>query len=459
MGIEYITRTETRWVRRSEKTLFAFCAERCSLARKMKNCATFKLRQDLFEGKTCLIRSKMTDYLKADEYRKKIYEALGSAAAQWIAYSALNDFRYYFKALKAYKANPDSFTGKPKLPGYKKKHRTYRVSYNGFRIKQGRLFLGGIKEDDMPVIKVRHCQNQKSNPPKEEVFYSEVRIVPKGNAFKIELVYRVPAEYKKLALAVALNKNQAMAIDLGLDNIASCITTVPGVAPIIFKGGVLKAINKSYNQRVAKLRKSEDTAEKKGKKKRNNDIHIRDVASKRNRQIDDLLQKISHAIIQYCLAFDLGTIIIGKNKNWKQNANMGKVNNQKFVQIPHARLIDMIEYKAEEYGIKVIKTEESYTSKASALDFDPMPEYGKEGKVKPVFSGKRVKRGLYRTKDGRMINADLQAAINIARKVLGDQWLKDLLTADMGLLDRPVVIRNLHESISCGRLLKSGLRA
>ena len=142
------------------------------------------------------------------------------------------------------------------------------------------------------------------------------------------------------------------------------------------------------------------------------------------------------------------------NPQWKTECNLGKVNNQNFVFIPHARFIDKVKYKAQAYGIKVIVREESYTSKANALDFDVVPNYGvDEQSVKGKFSGNREKRGLYRTADGTAINADINGALNIARKELGDEWLKKQLKANGGRMNRPVSVRNI------GQTLKEGLRS
>ena len=185
--------------------------------------------------------------------------------------------------------------------------------------------------------------------------------------------------------------------------------------------------------------------------------HMAAVALKRNNRIGDCVHKIAHIVVSYCLAYDLGRIVIGQNPDWKQRVNMGKVNNQKFCYIPYAKLIDNIKYLAEEYGINVIVREESYTSKASALDFDNMPAFYQQGAI-CQFSGDRIKRGLYRAKSGKVINADLNGALNIGRKELGDEWLHNLL-ANGGLVDKPVVIRNLHAKADCGALLKAGQRS
>lgn len=135
---------------------------------------------------------------------------------------------------------------------------------------------------------------------------------------------------------------------------------------------------------------------------------------KRAWRVDNYLHTASKRVIEWCLINKISTLVIGKNNNWKQNINIGKKNNQQFVNIPHARLIELLKYKGELMGIKVVVTEESYTSQSSFLDFDPLPKYGDK---KPKFSGKRVKRGLYKSGSGKLINADCNGSYNIVRKV------------------------------------------
>jgi putative transposase len=137
------------------------------------------------------------------------------------------------------------------------------------------------------------------------------------------------------------------------------------------------------------------------------------------------MHKVSSDIIRYCLKHKIGTIVIGVNKDWKQNSHIGKTNNQNFVSIPFATLRWMITYKAKNVGINVIEQEESYTSKASSLDSDFIPVYGDETII-PIFTGKRVKRGLYRSSEGLFLNADINGSINILRKYFtkcNEKWL------------------------------------
>lgn len=146
--------------------------------------------------------------------------------------------------------------------------------------------------------------------------------------------------------------------------------------------------------------------------------NIERVAAKRTRRIDHYMHTASRRVIDLLVRESIGTLVIGKNPNWKQESSMSKKNNQHFVQLPHARFIDLLTYKAQLVGIIVLVQEESYTSKASFLDLDPIPVYGQEGEKKPVFGGRRVKRGMYKSKSGRKLNADVNGSYNIMRKAL-----------------------------------------
>jgi putative transposase len=187
----------------------------------------------------------------------------------------------------------------------------------------------------------------------------------------------------------------------------------PGFVPRVVNGRPVKSINQFYNKRRAELQSVLGTV---GTSRR-----LERITTKRTRRIDWYLHTASRRIIDLLVNEGIGTLCIGKNPNWKQEANMGKRNNQNFVSIPHARFIDMLRYKAELLGVQVIVTEESYTSKASFLDGDPLPVYDATQPA-PTFSGKRVKRGLYRAADGRHINADANGSFNIIRKVAPDAF-------------------------------------
>ena len=428
----------------------------CAATKREGNCATYYLRHVIFFGIEDLGSKQATDQ-KMKELYPDDYKAMPSAASAQRTTQVIHEqFESFLAASKEYKLHPEKFTGKPKLPGYAKKFRTFCVGRNGFKIENGLLYISGGDKFGLKPVKVTCCKNQPFNPKASDVVCSEVRICPKANSFVIEIVYRKEVNLEKFFQFILLDENESLLIDLGLDNIAACVSTKSGVPPLLVKGGALKSINQWYNKRAAELRSN-------GKFH-----HLAAISFKRNNRINDCIHKIARIIISHCLAYDLGRIVIGQNKDWKQRINLGKVNNQKFCNIPHTKLVNTIKYMAEDYGIHVIVREESYTSKASALDFDKMPDsYQKD--VECHFSGKRVKRGLYRTSKGKLINADLNGALNIGRKELGDEWLHAIL-ANGGLagenlqvgaslrVDKPVVIRNLHNKVDCGTLLKAGQR-
>ena len=358
-------------------------------------------------------------------------------------------FKAFVKATAEYYKHPEKFRGKPKLPGYKRKYRTFYVGRNGYQIQNHQLIITGGEAIGFSPMTVLCCEHQVFNAKAHEAVVGDLRIVPMGNTFVVELTYRSEKEEKDLSKCVSLDSKEALFCDLGLDNFATFVSTKPGVRPFLIKGKVLKCINQNYNKQVAELRS-------KGHK-----THIRTKGVKRNWRLHDLLHKASRMVINFCLAHDLGHIVIGVNKEWKQEVNIGKRNNQNFVMLPHGKFVEMIRYKAQDYGIDVTIREESYTSKASALDFDEIPTFDEKGSTpKPIFSGKRIKRGLYRSAKGLLINADINAATNIGRKELGDEWLKQLLELDGGVLvDTPAVVRNLHAGADSRQWLELGIRS
>ena len=202
-----------------------------------------------------------------------------------------------------------------------------------------------------------------------------------------------------------LDPNKALSIDPGLDNWLTC-TTTEGTSFIV-DGRHLKSLNQWYNKRVATIKES---------KPQGFWCNLLDrITGKRNRQMRDAVNKAARLVINHCLEQEIGTVVFGWNKGQKQRSSMGRKTNQKFVQVPTARLKKRIEQLCQQYGIELIEQEESYTSKASALDRDEIPVYGEKPEGwKP--SGKRVKRGLYRSADGSVVNADSNASWNIGRK-------------------------------------------
>ena len=407
-----------RHVIRKNNANWQACHKLCSLSRKLGNCAVYLLRHRVFEKAPVLTRKELDTELR-HQYGSD-YRAMPSAAsAQRQGQVIAKQFKSFSKAAVEYSKHPEKFQGKPRLPGYRRRYRTFYVGRNGYQIRDYQLTITGGKDIDFSPIRVVCCKHQEFNAKAEEAVTGDLRIIPMGNTFIVELTYRVGKDECKNSRSVALNPNEALCCDLGIDNFATFVSTKPGIRPFLVKGKILKSINQQYNKQVAELRSKKHYE------------HIRIKGVKRYCQLQDLMHKASRLAVNFCLAHDLGRIVIGTNRNWKQSVNLGKRNNQNFVMLPHAKFIEMIRYKAEEYGIQVTVREESYTSKASALDMDVIADFDpKQGKTKPVFSGKRIKRGLYRSSDGHLINADINGAANIGRKELGDEWLKKLLELD-----------------------------
>jgi putative transposase len=234
-----------------------------------------------------------------------------------------------------------------------------------------------------------------------------VRIIPRIGFYVVEVIYE--QEPVQAQVDPALHAG----VDTGLNNLALLTSDKPGFVPRVVNGRPVKSINQFYNKRRAELESQLGDAHTSQRLER--------ITTKRIRRIDWYLHTASRRIIDLLVAEGIGTLCIGKNPLWKQSANMGKRTNQNFVSVPHARFIEMLTYKAELVGIQVKITEESYTSKASFLDADPLPIYDP---TQPAltFSGRRVKRGLYRAADGRHINADANGAYNTIRKVAPDAF-------------------------------------
>lgn len=437
-----------RHVIRKNNANWQACHKLCSLSRKLGNCAVYLLRHRFFEKAPVLTRKELDTELR-HQYGSD-YRAMPSAAsAQRQGQVIAKQFKSFAKAAVEYSKHSEKFQGKPRLPGYRKKYRTFYVGRNGYQIRDGQLTITGGKDIGFSPIRVVCCERQELNAKAQEAVAGDLRIIPMGNTFIVELTYRVGREESNNSKSVSLNPNEALCCDLGIDNFAAFVSTKPGVRPFLVKGKILKSINQRYNKQVAEL------------KSKKHYEHIRIKGVKRYWQLQDLMHKASRLAVNFCLAHDLGRIVIGTNKNWKQRVSLGRRNNQNFVMLPHAKFIEMVRYKAEEYGIQVTVREESYTSRASAMDFDEIPDFDPKGRNPTTsFSGRRLKRGLYQSSKRHLINADINGAANIGRKELGDEWLKKLLELDGGVfVDTPAVVRNLHASVGVRQSLKMGARS
>lgn len=375
--------------------------------KNLYNYANYLIRQEfIFNGKW--IRYQELDSILNKEQID--YKSLPSQCAQQVLRLLDKNWVSFFKSIKDWKQHPEKYQGRPKLPKYKVKNGRFMVVFSCKRDLGHSLKYGYIQFPK--IFKGLRLETKVSN-------VQQVRVIPLGKCYKLEIVYNVEkVELKPFNYRIC-------AIDLGLENFVTMTNNI-GLKPVVIKGGILKSINQYYNKVLAEKK---STLKKIHKKDWSNELGR--FTLKRDNKIHDLLHKYSRKVVDYCLENDISTIVIGHNKEWKQNINIGHKNNQKFVSIPYSSFIQKLEYKCEDIGINFIQTEESYTSKASFLDNDDIPkEYKDDGNYE--FSGKRIKRGLYRSKNGILINADVNGSYNIGRKVFPKEFNLDGIV-DVGL--------------------------
>lgn len=390
---------ERHWIKEGHY-LYPICDDLTFKAKNLYNAGLYQIRQSIFERNKCQEEkpSVLSWTELVSQFRKEKQSdmlALPSKVSTNILKNLGSIIHSYYQTLKAFhdKSN-SSVTSKPQLPRYL--HKTegrYAVEFTSQTISKKRGLNGELvlcpKDFNLVIptkVKAPKC----------------VRIVPKLKAFVIEVIYEVEASPLKRTGTYA-------AIDLGVDNLAS-VTFSDGVNPLLVKGAKIKSINQGYNRLIAKA-KSKLPANQ----KTSQGIHR--LWRNRELKLQSELHKVTSFLSLYFDEMAIEKVFIGKNQGWKQEVALGKKTNQTFVQIPFTTFISQLTYKCLARGIEVVEQEESYTSKASFVDQDEIPTYGESDK-KPAFSGKRVSRGLYRTKDGFLLNADINGAYNILVKGL-----------------------------------------
>ena len=340
---------------------------------------------------------------------QKDYRALPAQCSQGIMKVLYQNWKSFFVSMKDYQKHPEKYRGKPNIPGYMQGHQKDIVFTNqDCVIKTESLSKAKDSVKDRKFLKFPKTAT-RLNIGKlglRDGKLMQVRVAPSHGQFVVELVFACNLPEHQI------EHTGIMGIDLGVDHLATIVTTT-GSAPVLVKGKIIKSINQYYNKTKAHylsiLRQGKEPREGLHTSKRLERLHL-----KRYRSLKDRFHKASYQIVKLAMEQGVGTIVIGRNQGWKQSSSIGRRNNQYFCHIPHGMLISMIQYKAAAQGITVQVTEEAYTSKASFLDQDPLPRF-QEGE-KPTFSGKRIHRGLYRSKQG-MIHADVNGAANIVRKV------------------------------------------
>ena len=359
--------------------------EWCIKAKLLYNQTLYYWRQSIFGNIQYFNEYEIVKLFQ--EYNEPKFRALPANTSQQIIYALFKNVKSWQKARKDYAINPNKYKGRPRLPNYKKELSELYFSSNQVKLKEGYIHFP----------KMMNIKPIKTRVPNIDC----CRIIPKANHFVIEFIYIVQEEPLK-----ECNGNW-IGIDIGLNNLATCTSNVTNA--FIINGKPLKAINHHYNRKLAwfqSIQKKENKTEKHSKR-------MNHFTYRRNNKVKDYLYKASRIVINKAIENNITKIIIGKNKQWKQEINLGTNTNQKFVSIPHAIFIEQVKYKAKLVGIDVILTQEAYTSKCSAFDNEPIGKH-------ETYLGKRKKRGLFVTSKGELVNSDANGSLNIARIVSDD---------------------------------------
>ena len=389
---------------KSNDARYAILDKYSHLSNNIYNQALYRFRQAFFKGKW-LSYEKLDKSFKQSFNQKDcmLYRSMKSVhLAQQILKLVNQNMTSWNKARKAYLKAPQKFTGKPKMPKYKTKGCKNIVIVDN---QTAKLRANGIVE--IPVmdslkIKLQHKETNK---------IQQVRVIPKNNTFVIEIVYKTNKviDYKE-------DNGRYLTIDPGLDNAFTLASNVKGFKPVIINGRPLKSVNQYYNKQKARLTRIYDLSKQNRNTKRLNKLDFY-----RNQKMLKFAHEASKRIIEIALSHELNTIVIGKNKGQKRSSNMGKRINQNFIGIPHQKMIEMIEYKANLAGIVVIQANEAYTSQTSFLDNEiPINQNGDKARKRKGLSPvkRRIKRGLFKSNKGILINADVNGALQILRKVV-----------------------------------------
>lgn len=413
--------TQSNQIRGLSKEQYEILKEMCWISKNLYNVALYNIRQYYFTEKKFLKYESNYHVCKANEN----YGMLQAGISQQTLKIADRSFKSFFNLIKKAKTGEYRFQD-IRIPKYLDKDDLFVLvlSTNAINIKKGYLTIPFSREmrKKYPNIEIKIPFPKRLEGKK----IKEVRIIPcyKGQFFKIQYCYESQVE------DLNLNKSNCLSIDLGLENLATCVSN--NGTSFIIDGRKLKSINHYYNKLKAKKQSILDKQKLKSSKS------MVKLHTKRNNKANDYIKKSARLIVDYCIKNDIGTIVVGYNSDFKRNINLGKITNQQFTQISFGALREAVQNLCQQYGIQYIEQEESYTSKASFLDKDNIPCFNPNEENNYSFSGKRIKRGLYQSSTGIIINADVNGACNILSKSKQNFNHEELC---IGLLVSPTRIR------------------
>lgn len=365
-------------------------------SKNLYNFANYQIRQTFFKEGKYISYCTLDKLLKQPGYDFDYRRMPTAQSAQQLLKLLDQNWKSFFKANKGWLKNPEKYTGRPKPPKYLR--------------KDGRFIFILTKQECKLIDGVIHFPktfNGFKLTTKINGKLKQVRFVPRNQHIVIEVVYETDVPEQKE------DNGRYISIDLGLDNFATIVNNI-GEKPIVINGKGLKSVNQYYNKMLSHYRKV-------AKQMNNLDWTQRmsKITNKRNNVIENFMHHASKFVVKKALELNCNTIIVGFNKDWKRDIELGKVNNQNFVGIPYDSFINKLMYKAENHGIRVILTDESYTSKCSFLDMEEIKKHQQ-------YKGKRIKRGLFSSSNGILINADVNAAYNILRKVFPNAFAEGI---------------------------------
>lgn len=390
------TRVEKHVIRPSHQ-YYGMLSGFCRKSKDLYNHGNYIVRQAFTKKSEWVRYGTLDKLLRADTDFPDYIRMPTAQSAQQTLRMLDSAWKGFFTAIKDWKQHPDKYLGRPKLPKYLKKEGLYclTLTNQNCKIRDGLVYF--------PKVFDGFTVNPKFLSDNRFVSFQQARFIPRPGHIVLELVYKIEISDERL------DNGRYIGIDIGVDNLAAVANTWGG-RPFIINGRPLKAMNQYVNKEKAHYQSVlEQTEGRKGSKR------LAFLMTKHGRKIDDYLHKASRFIVSYCLENNVSRIIIGRNKEWKQGSGLGKRANQNFVQLPFWHFIWMLSYKAKEHGITVILTEESYTSGTSFLD--------DEDPVKTNYDKtRRIKRGLFKANDGTLINADINGAFQIIKKVVPIKW-------------------------------------
>ncbi|UHJ48951.1 RNA-guided endonuclease TnpB family protein [Bacillus paranthracis] len=373
-------------------------------SKALRNVGLYTIKQSYLNHNRVATVKEVDNAMQADMN----YSGVQSNSVQAIRRALFTEVKSFFKALEEWKKHSDKFTGRPKFPNYSRStdkriieiYQVPKVDENGYWI----IPMNVAFRKKFGSIRIRMPKNLRN----KNISYIEIVPKQKGRFFEVHYTYEMHVSQMKKQ---PMTTSNALGCDLGVDRLVSCVTNTGDA--FLIDGKKLKSINQYFNKTIRNLQQKNV---ENGLSKRIVTNKIAALWHKRERQIHGYIAQTVGLLFKKVKEFDIDTIVVGYNAGWKQKSHMGKKNNQTFVQIPFEKLIAAIENKCIKEGIRFFKQEESYTSKASFLDKDPVPVWSKDDRTQYRFSGKRITRGLYQSKAGTCIHADMNGALNTLKK-------------------------------------------